>query len=556
MADSTALTLQKSPHGDDELVVANADGLAPEPQLGAAAEAAPVSDHDAHTAETADVAADAHHAEVHHSDAHVLDLTIDDTMEEPAPAKPEPLDLTQLKQAMMQLTRVMPEVTHDTDDHAAPERIIDEMPALASTHEPEHEAAQESFHPLSADDARQHEDIFEPATESVHEAVAEAAPQPFAEASPVTPAIPMPELLPAIAASAALAAQPAPVQSAPEPEPTVAEAPLPPGRIGVLLVNLGTPEAPDAPAVRRYLREFLSDRRVIENDGLLWKFVFNWIVLPLRPRIKARAYRKIWNMERNESPLKTITRSQAEKLGATIASVDDGIVVDWAMRYGNPSIPARMEALIKRGCERILLMPLYPQYSASTTATVCDVAFRELMQMRKQPALRVLPPYYDDTVYIEALASSIEAHLTAVGVTPEVIVASFHGMPREYIAKGDPYEQHCIETTRLLRNRLGLDDDKLIMTFQSRFGRGKWLEPATDKTIKKLAKSGVKSIAVITPGFSADCLETLEEIAIENAHIFKKAGGEHFTVIPCLNDSEPGMTVLWQSALRELKGWV
>jgi ferrochelatase len=326
--------------------------------------------------------------------------------------------------------------------------------------------------------------------------------------------------------------------------------------IGVLLVNLGTPDAADAPAVRRYLKEFLSDPRVIESQGLVWKAVLNGIILPIRPRIKAKDYQKIWNVERNESPLKTITRAQAEKLAIVLESLGRRIVVDWAMRYGNPSIASRLASLIARGCERILIMPLYPQYSAATTATVCDEVFRVLMGLRRQPTVRVAAPYYDDKVYVEALASSMRTELGKLAFQPEMILASYHGMPEEYIRKGDPYEKQCIETTRLLRAALGYDESKMMLTFQSRFGRAKWLEPATDQTVKALAKRGVKSLAVVTPGFSADCLETLEEIAVENAHIFRKHGGENFAALPCLNDSAPGMLLLEELARRELKGWV
>jgi ferrochelatase len=232
------------------------------------------------------------------------------------------------------------------------------------------------------------------------------------------------------------------------------------------------------------------------------------------------------------------------------------IVVDWAMRYGNPSIASRVAELVAQGCERILVIPLYPQYCAATTATVGDEVFRALGRMRYQPALRIAPPYYNDPGYIEALASSTNTALTGLGFTPDVILASFHGIPKAYVDNGDPYYAHCVETMRLLREKLKLDEAKLQLTFQSRFGRGKWLEPATDRTVRKLAKSGVKNLAVITPGFSADCLETLEEIAVENAHIFKKHGGQNFAAIPCLNDSAPGMQVISQLALRELKGWV
>jgi ferrochelatase len=327
------------------------------------------------------------------------------------------------------------------------------------------------------------------------------------------------------------------------------------GQIGVLLVNLGTPEAPTARAVRRYLREFLSDRRVIENQGSLWRFVLNTIILPFRPKVKARAYAKIWNTAADESPLKTITRAQAAKLTAALTPDHPKVAVDWAMRYGQPSIPERLDRLVARGCNRVLIVPLYPQYSASTTATVADKTFRSLMRMRSQPALRIAPPYYDDPVYIDALADSVKAALAELPVPPEVIIASYHGIPKSYVDKGDPYPQHCAETTRLLRERLALGEDKLVMTFQSRFGRAPWLKPYTDKMFESLGRKRVKRIAVITPGFAADCLETLEEIAIEGAHQFKSYGGEVFAVIPCLNDSPGGISAIAAVVSRELKGW-
>ena len=326
-------------------------------------------------------------------------------------------------------------------------------------------------------------------------------------------------------------------------------------RVGVLLVNLGTPDSADARGVRVYLKEFLSDPRVIEDQGLKWKLVLNGIILRIRPGRKARDYRKIWNREKNESPLKTITRAQSEKLADAISD-HDHVVVDWAMRYGNPSIRSRIDALTAQGCDRLLVVPLYPQYSAATSATVCDEVFRVLGDMRAQPTLRVTPPYYDDPDYIEALAVSIDTHLATLPFQPEIIVASFHGMPQKYVDKGDPYQAQCIATTDALRKRMGLDASKLKLTFQSRFGFDAWLQPYTDKTVEQLAKDGVRRIAVVTPGFSADCLETLEEIAQENAEIFKHNGGEHFAAIPCLNDSDPGMDVIRQLVLRELQGWI
>jgi ferrochelatase len=326
--------------------------------------------------------------------------------------------------------------------------------------------------------------------------------------------------------------------------------------IGVLLVNLGTPDAAEPQAVRRYLKEFLTDPRVIEKNSLFWKFLLNGLILPIRSRRKARDYQKIWNNEKNESPLKTITRSQAEKLAGILEPLGKHLIVDWAMRYASPSIASRLEALVGRGCDRILVMPLYPQYAAPTTATVGDEVFRFLMKQRRQPALRIMPAYFDDPYYIEVLSSSLTAELKALPFQPDVIVASYHGMPQDYVKKGDPYESQCVRTTQLLRERLKLDETKLMLTYQSRFGRARWLQPYTIKTVKALAKKGVKNLVVITPGFSADCLETLEEIAVENARVFKRYGGENFAAIPCLNDGEAGMLMIWQLAMRELKGWV
>jgi ferrochelatase len=330
---------------------------------------------------------------------------------------------------------------------------------------------------------------------------------------------------------------------------------IPSRRIGVLLVNLGTPDATDYWSMRRYLKEFLSDRRVIEENRLKWWLVLNLIILTVRPGRKGRDYDKIWNRARDESFLKTITRSQSEKLAADLASVPR-LLVDWAMRYGNPSIASRLEAMQAAGCDRILIFPLYPQYAAATTATVCDKAFDVLAAMRWQPALRVAPAYFDEPVYIEALATSLEQELAKLPFKPEVILASFHGMPEDYLRKGDPYHCQCAKTARLLRERLKLDASTLRLTFQSRFGPAEWLKPYTDATVKSLAEQGVKSIAVITPGFAADCLETLEEIAMENAEIFKAADGKNFAAIPCLNDSPGGMAVIRDVVLRELKGWV
>jgi len=380
-------------------------------------------------------------------------------------------------------------------------------------------------------------------------------------AKPAPPQLPPEEPAAAARAEAPAAAPPAVESSTPTsntaggPEPAAAPEKVERG-IGVLVVNLGTPDAPDAKAVRRYLKQFLSDPRVIEKRGLVWKLILNGVILPIRSRRKARDYKRIWNNDKNESPFKTITRSQAEKLAGILEPLGKHVIVDWAMRYANPSIASRLEALIARGCDRILVMPLYPQYAAATTATVADEVFRYLMTLRRQPALRIMPAYYEDPYYIEVLSSTLKAQLKDLPFEPEVILASYHGMPKEYVDKGDPYESQCVRTTYLLREQLGYDESQLMMAFQSRFGRGRWLKPYTIETVKALAKRGVKNLVVITPGFSSDCLETLEEIAVENAHVFKRYGGKNFAAIPCLNDSEAGMLMIWQLAMRELKGWV
>ncbi len=328
------------------------------------------------------------------------------------------------------------------------------------------------------------------------------------------------------------------------------------GRVGVLLVNLGTPDATDYWSMRRYLKEFLSDRRVIEVPRAIWWPILNGIILTTRPGRKGRDYASIWNTERDEGPLKTITRSQAELLAARLAPLSDRLVVDWAMRYGNPSIASRLEALTEAGCERILVVPLYPQYAAATTATVADKAFDALKAMRWQPAVRIAPPWHDEPVYVEALAASLKADLAALDWEPEVIVASFHGIPKSYFDKGDPYYCHCAKTMRLLREATGLDETRLRMTFQSRFGKAEWLKPYTDATIAELARSGVKRLAVITPGFAADCLETIEEIGVENAEIFHANGGEKFHRVACLNDAPGGIDVIETVVRRELGGWI
>jgi ferrochelatase len=326
------------------------------------------------------------------------------------------------------------------------------------------------------------------------------------------------------------------------------------GRVGVLLINLGTPDGTSYWPMRRYLKEFLSDRRVIETNRVLWWFILNCIVLVKRPFASGAKYRTIWDTERNESPLRTITRSQAEKVAQVLGP--KGVAVDWAMRYGNPSIASRIEALMAEGCDRLLVFPLYPQYAAATTATANDKVFDALKTLRAQPALRTVPPYPQDPVYIAALAHSIKAHLARLDFEPEAILASFHGMPQDYVDRGDPYQEQCVATVEALRAALGPLGTKVKLTFQSRFGRAEWIKPYTDRTVEALARSGVKRIAIVTPGFAADCIETLEEIAEENKEIFLEHGGEKFSYIPCLNDSEDGIKLLVHLIERELDGWV
>jgi ferrochelatase len=326
------------------------------------------------------------------------------------------------------------------------------------------------------------------------------------------------------------------------------------GKIGVLLVNLGTPDGTDYGPMRRYLKEFLSDPRVIETNRVLWWFILNLVILPIRPGRKGKDYEKIWNREKDESPLKTITRAQSEKLAAHLEGRN--IAVDWAMRYGNPSIPSRLKLLYEQGCERILIVPLYPQYCAATTASVADKVAEAMATMRAQPSLRFVPPYYNDPVYIDALAKSCEAEIAKLSWKPDLLLASFHGIPKEYIERGDPYQAQCLETGRLLRELMKRDEKTFKLTFQSRFGVAEWLQPYTDETVKALPGAGVKNIAVVTPGFSADCLETLEEIAGENAEYFHEAGGKNFAAMPCLNDSDEGMRVIVHLVERELQGWI
>jgi ferrochelatase len=322
--------------------------------------------------------------------------------------------------------------------------------------------------------------------------------------------------------------------------------PIPAPRVGVLLVNLGTPDAPDAPAVRRYLAEFLSDRRVVEIPQLIWQPILRGVILRTRPKKSAHAYGLVWTDE--GSPLAAITARQAAALQAAWPD----LTVDWAMRYGNPAICERLQAMKDAGCERILIAPLYPQYCAATTATANDAAFAALAKMRWQPAVRTLPPYHDESAYIGALKESVEAQLAALDFAPDAIVASFHGMPQRTLELGDPYHCHCRKTARLLGDALGRE---LVVAFQSRFGRAKWLEPATDTTLAGLPGKGVKRVALVAPGFSADCLETLEELAIRGRETFLAGGGERFAYLSCLNDSAPGTEMLRNIIGSELAGW-
>lgn len=319
-------------------------------------------------------------------------------------------------------------------------------------------------------------------------------------------------------------------------------------RIGILLINLGTPDEAEPRAVRRYLAEFLSDRRVVEIPPLVWQPILRGIVLSTRPRKSAHAYRQVWMEE--GSPLAVFTRRQAEAMAGRFGPE---VMVDHAMRYGNPGIGSRIDALLAAGCDRLLLAPLYPQYCAATTATANDAAFAHIASLRAQPALRTLPPYYDDPAYIGALKKSVEASLVALDFQPEAILASFHGMPERTRALGDPYYDHCLRTAELLSEALGRE---LKVAFQSRFGRAKWLEPATDAVLAALPGEGVRKVAILAPGFSADCLETLEELAIRGKETFLAAGGTDFAYLPCLNDGAPGIAMLEALIGRELEGWL
>ncbi len=329
---------------------------------------------------------------------------------------------------------------------------------------------------------------------------------------------------------------------------------IPVEKTGVLLVNLGTPEGTDAGSVRKYLREFLSDKRVVDYPRAFWLPILHGIILNTRPAKTGRAYAKIWREESNESPLRYNTRMQAEGVRAAVG--DDTIIIDWAMRYGVPSIRERIKALSQIGCTRILTVPLYPQYSATTTATVNDEVFRTLMTMPLQPAIRTMPAFHDSAAYIEALGAVTTRHLKSLDFKPERILISFHGLPERYFQNGDPYHCHCAKTARLLREEMGWTEEFSPLTFQSKFGPEKWLSPATDTTLIDLATRGIKKIAVITPGFVSDCIETLEEIGIVGKEEFQKAGGEDLFSIPCLNHEVEASAMLTELIRKELGGWL
>ena len=305
------------------------------------------------------------------------------------------------------------------------------------------------------------------------------------------------------------------------------------GKTGVLLVNLGTPNSTKWWDVRKYLKEFLSDRRVIEVNPIIWKIILNLFILTLRPSKSAHAYKKIWFKKTNESPLLYYTRSQSDKLSKKVEN--EKIIIDFAMRYGNPSIRSKLNSLKNKGCESIIILPLYPQYAAATTATVCDEVYRSLMKMRWQPSLQIIPHYESDPLYIDALVKSIKNKIATINWKPDLIITSYHGIPKSYFDKGDPYQCYCQKTTRLIKEKFS--DIEIQTTFQSRFGPKEWLKPYTDKTLESLPKQGKKNILVICPGFASDCVETLEEINIQGKESFLKNGGKNFDLIPCLNDN-------------------
>jgi len=317
------------------------------------------------------------------------------------------------------------------------------------------------------------------------------------------------------------------------------------GKTGVLLINLGTPSSTSWWDIRKYLKEFLSDRRVIEVNPILWQVILNLFILTFRPSKTAHAYKKIWRKESNESPLLYFTRNQAHKL--KVVMENEKIIVDFAMRYGNPSIKSRLDMLKEKGCEKIIILPLYPQYAGATTATVCDEVYRSLMKMRWQPSLQIIPHYESEPIYIQALINSIEKKIQEINWKPDLIISSYHGIPKSYFDKGDPYHCYCHKTTRLMKEKF--NKIEIQTTFQSRFGPQEWLTPYTDKTLESLPSKGIKNLLVICPGFASDCVETLEEINIQGRESFLKNGGKNFDLIPCLNDN-PDHIVLFSTLVR------
>ena len=312
------------------------------------------------------------------------------------------------------------------------------------------------------------------------------------------------------------------------------------GKTGALIVNLGTPDSTSWFDIRKYLKEFLSDKRVIEVNPIIWQIILNVFILNLRPSKTAKAYKEIWMKDENISPLLYYTRKQSEKISNFISS--ENLIVDFAMRYGNPSIKSKINKLHKLGCENLIILPLYPQYAAATTATVCDEVYRTLMDMRWQPSLKIIPHYESDPLYIDAIVNSLNKKISEINWKPDLIVASYHGIPKKYFDKGDPYHCYCHKTTRLISEKF--NPVKIITTFQSRFGPQEWLQPYTDKTFESLPKEGKKNILVICPGFSSDCVETLEEISIQGKESFINSGGENFEMVPCLNDNDDHIALL------------
>ena len=312
------------------------------------------------------------------------------------------------------------------------------------------------------------------------------------------------------------------------------------GKTGILLINLGTPDSTNWWDVRKYLKEFLSDRRVIEVNPIIWQFILNVFILTFRPSKTAKAYKEIWMKNKNISPLLHYTQKQAEKLTSTMS--EKNLIIDYAMRYGNPSIKSKIATLHEMGCENLIILPLYPQYAAATTATVCDEVYRTLMKMRWQPSLKIVPHYESDPLYIEALVNSLNKKIKEINWKPDLILASYHGIPQKYFDKGDPYHCYCHKTTRLISEKF--NSIKMKTTFQSRFGPQEWLQPYTDKTLENLPKEGIKNVLTICPGFSPDCVETLEEIQIQGKESFLESGGENFDMVPCLNDNEDHIILL------------